>query len=403
MKFFNKIWLISLTAVFFLGGFIGYLISDKTGEDKDLTSGVADQEVDVKIPAGEFSSKAKNIIFFVGDGMGPAQRELIRLTSVGPKGQIAMNDMPYSGLAITNSTSLVTDSAAGATAMATGEKTNNGSAGVDADGKKAESVLEMAKKARKATGIVSTSEVTDATGAGFGAHVESRDNMGEIAKQYLENKKVDVILGGGGKYFSKALVDKAKDQGYTVVRDTKEMDNAKGLNLLGLFTEGPMYKKDPEREYNPPVSLPDMTKKAINTLSKNKDGFFLLVEEEAIDSFSHRHNAELVIKSGKQLNKAVEVAMEFAKNNPDTLIIVAADHETGGLTLQESDGDSGKSSAKESFTVPNSNKKVEIEWATEDHTAVFVPITAIGPGAEHLTGIYQNTHIFDVLANAIGN
>ncbi|EPC8408776.1 alkaline phosphatase [Bacillus thuringiensis] len=350
----------------------------------------------------QWTMKAKNIIFFVGDGMGPGHRELIRLMSVGPKGQIAMNEMPYTGLSITNSTSIVTDSAAGATAWASGIKSYNGAIGVDIDKNPVETVLEKAKKSGKATGIVTTSQVTDATGAAFGAHVTSRDSQTEIAKQFLQNNKVDVILGGGKAHFvtnQVNLVNQAKNQGYTYVTNINEMNKAEGSKILGLFADEEMFTPGSEGKgvYEPSVSLPDMTQKAINILSNNENGFFLVVEEEGIDGMAHENNAELTIKSGKQLNSAVEVAKKYAKTHPDTLIIVGADHETGGLAIEAKDQSLGDGP----FPVPNTNQEVFVDWTTKHHTAVFVPITAMGPGAEKLTGIYQNTHIHDVMIEAM--
>jgi alkaline phosphatase len=365
--------------------------------------------VKAKDHSSQGSTHAKNVIFFVGDGMGPAARELIRLMSVGPRGQITMNDMPYTGLSITNSTSIVTDSAAGATAWASGVKSYNGAISVDADKKPVETVLEKAKNAGKSTGIVTTSQVTDATGAAFGAHVENRKEQTEIAKQFLQNNKVDVILGGGKAHFltdQVNLVDQAKGQGYTYVTNTQEMNNAAGSKILGLFADEEMFIHAPEGEgvYEPTVTLPDMTRKAINTLSKNQNGFFLVVEEEAIDEMAHANNAELTIKSGKQLNSAVEVAKDFAKTHPNTLIIVGADHETGGLAIEAADAkdESGDLSPEDGpFSVPNTNEQIFIDWTTTGHTGVFVPFTAMGPGAEKLTGIYQNTYLFDVMVEAM--
>ena len=369
---------------------------------------ISDTVVKAKDSSSQGSSHAKNVIFFVGDGMGPSARELIRLMSVGPRGQIAMNDMPYTGLSITNSTSIVTDSAAGATAWATGViRSYNGAIGVDENKNPVETVLEKAKKAGKATGIVSTSQVTDATGAAFGSHVENRKLQTEIAKQFLQNNKVDVILGGGKAYFDAGnLVEQAKSQGYQYVTNTQEMNRATGSKILGLFADQEMFVMETEGKavYEPTVSLPDMTKKAINTLSKNNKGFFLVVEEEATDEMAHHNNAELTIKSGKQLNSAVEVAKEFAKTNPNTLIIVGADHETGGLAIEAADtkDESGDISPEDGpFSVPNTDQQIFVDWTTTGHTGVFVPFTAVGPGAEKLTGYFQNTHVFDVMVEAM--
>ncbi|MEH7110178.1 alkaline phosphatase [Bacillus sp. JJ1764] len=375
---------------------------------------------------------AKNVIVFVGDGMGAAHRDAIRLASVGLNGNLAMDDMPVSGEVHTSSTSVITDSAAAATAMASGVKTYNGAIGVDANKKPVKTILEMAKSAGKSTGLVTTSQITDATPAAFGAHVTDRSLQSDIAKQYLENSKVDVLLGGGEDFWYPAgnpgayqdqpakdptekskgtqgnLVEEAKKLGYNYVTNESEMDKSKGSKLLGLFANEEMFEQREEGQgdlYNPVVSLPKMTEKAIDTLSKNKKGFFLMVEEEGIDEMAHENNAEKMLKAGQELDKSVAVAKEFAKKNPDTLVLVVADHECGGLAIEDvsSTDESGDGISKEDgpFSVANSSGKFILDWTTSGHGGVSVPLTATGAGAELLAGTYENTHIFDAVKKAM--
>nr|WP_246333904.1 alkaline phosphatase [Thermoactinomyces mirandus] len=374
--------------------------------------------------------RTKNVILMVGDGMGKAQRDAIRLSSVGLHGETAMDNMPYTGYVHTNSADpeeFVTDSAAAATAMATGVKTYNGAIGVDRHKKPVETVLEKAKKLGKATGLVTTSQVTDATPAAFGAHVEDRDDQSRIARQYLENSRPDVILGGGEDYWYPAgnsgrhpdrpaddpsegskgtegnLVELAKKLGYQYVSDHRELQKANGARLLGLFANEEMFQYGTEAgdKYNPLVSLPEMTDRALETLSRNKNGFFLLVEEEGIDSMCHVNNAELAIEAGRQFDRAVARAKKFARKHGDTLVIVVGDHETGGFTIEpldDSDESGDGTSAEDGpFPVAKSNQQFIVDWTTEGHTAVDVPLTAMGPGAERLQGVYENTHIHDVV------
>ncbi|MGJ7913402.1 alkaline phosphatase [Neobacillus sp. LXY-1] len=375
---------------------------------------------------------AKNVIVFVGDGMGAAHRDAIRLASVGLNGNLAMDDMPVSGEVHTSSTSVITDSAAAATAMASGVKTYNGAIGVDANKKPVKTILEMAKSAGKSTGLVTTSQITDATPAAFGAHVTDRSLQSDIAKQYLENSKVDVLLGGGEDFWYPAgnpgayqdqpakdptekskgtqgnLVEEAKKLGYNYVTNESEMDKSKGSKLLGLFANEEMFEQREEGQgdlYDPVVSLPKMTEKAIDTLSKNKKGFFLMVEEEGIDEMAHENNAEKMLKAGRELDKSVAVAKEFAKKNPDTLVLVVADHECGGLAIEDvsSTDESGDGISKEDgpFSVANSSGKFILDWTTSGHGGVSVPLTATGAGAELLAGTYENTHIFDAVKKAM--
>ncbi len=383
--------------------------------------------------SGAASAKAKNVILFVGDGMGGAARDAIRLAIAGEKGELAMDSMPYAGLFHSSSTIPVTDSAAAATAFASGVKTYNGAIGMDADKKPVKTIMEYAKEVGKSTGVVTTSQVTDATGAAFGAHVEDRSKQSDIALQYLTKAKLDVILGGGEDFWFPAgapgaypdeptedpsekskgtqgnLVDKAKQLGYTYVTNAAEMQRAKGGKLLGLFANEEMFQQREEGQgdiYDPVVSLPDMTKKAIDTLSANKKGFVLMVEEEAIDEMAHANNAKQVIRAGEQLNNAVKVAKDYAKKHPDTLVIVLADHETGGLAIESKDDkdESGDGISKEDgpFPIAGSKETFYVDWTTSGHTAVDIPVTATGAGASLFTGVYENTDIFYKLADALG-
>jgi alkaline phosphatase len=390
-------------------------------------------------PADE---RAKNVIIFIGDGMGTSHRNLIRYATVGAEGQLAMDSMPYAGRSETSPLdpeAFVTDSAAGGTAIATGVKTFNGAVGMDAEENPVPTVLERAKRAGMATGLVSNSQVTDATPASFGAHIADRDKQSEIARQYIEESKPDVILGGGEDYWYPEgdpgahpdepkvdpeekstgtegdLTRKAQELGYEYVTDAVELRSASGPRLLGLFANEEMFQQAPEGEgavYDPPVSLPEMTQKAIEILSQDPEGFFLMVEEEGIDEMAHQSNAGLVIKAGQQLDEAVGVGQSFAQSDPDTLVIVTADHETGSLAIEDTNeiqsdpaypNESGEGRTAEDgpFRVANSEKKFLVDWTTTNHTAEDVPVTAMGPGGQNLVGVYENTHIHDAMLGAL--
>jgi alkaline phosphatase len=386
--------------------------------------------------------EAQNVIIFIGDGMGTSHRDLIRYATVGTEGQLAMDAMPYAGRSETSPLDpegFVTDSAAGGTAIASGVKTFNGAVGIDVDENPVPTVLERAERAGMATGLVSNSQITDATPASFGAHVENRDLQSEIARQYLEESKPEVILGGGEDFWYPEgdpgahpdepeedpeeksagtegnLVQKAEDLGYEYATDAAELRASSGPRLLGLFANEEMFQQNPEGEgavYDPPVDLSEMTQKAIDTLSRDPDGFFLLVEEEGIDEMAHQSNAELVIEAGRQLDAAVEVGKSYAEGDPDTLVIVAADHETGSLAIEDTneiqsdpaypnESGEGRTSEDGPFEVANSDKSFLVDWTTANHTAEDVPVTAMGPGGENLVGVYENTHIHDAMLEAL--
>jgi alkaline phosphatase len=344
-----------------------------------------------------------------------------------------MDTLPVVGIQGTNSVTpdaktLITDSAASATAFGTGFKSYNGAIGVDLQGNVLTNLAELAKAAGKSVGLVTTSQVTDASPAAFVAHVDDRDKQSEIAKQYITDTKVDVILGGGEDRWLPAgtpgafpdnpaedpeeasqsdqgdLIAEAQGLGYQYVSDAAGLQSATGPLLLGLFANEEMFQQRPEGEgdiYDPVVSLNDMVTKAIEILSQNPNGFLLFVEEEATDEFSHNNNATYVLKGVQELDKAVKTALDYATGAGDTLILVTADHECGGLTIEGVDDDQG-TEADGPFNVANSGYVFKVDWSTKGHTGVRVPLTAFGPGSDAFVGYYEDTQIFVKLANAFG-
>jgi alkaline phosphatase len=380
--------------------------------------------------------RATNVILFIGDGMGAAQRGAGALASVGLDDELVMDDLPFAGLARTDSADpedLVTDSAAGGTAYATGVKTYNGAIGVDAEGDEVETVLEQAEAAGLATGLVTSGEVTDATTAAFGAHVADREEQTEIARQFIEETGVDVILGGGEDFWYPAgdegglrggkgrsgqgdLVRRAVDEfGYDHVSDAAGLAAAEDGPLLGLFANRTMFDPVPEPDGTNErrVSLADMTEKAIAILTADDDGFFLVVEEEAVDEQAHANNAEKTIEAVRLLDEAVAVGKSFAERRDDTLVIVTADHETGGMAIEDvdtgdesgerrlPDGETNTSTEDGPFDVADSDLRFTVDWTTGAHTDADVPVTAMGPGADRLTGYYENTFVHQVMVETL--
>jgi alkaline phosphatase len=386
-------------------------------------------------PAAAQGATARNVIVIQGDGMGTAQRDLIRLVTVGQRGELAMDAFPHAGLVHTDPADPeepVTDSAAAATAYSTGYKSFNGAIGVDAKGRARETLLERARRAGKATGLVTTSQVTDASPAAFGAHVKDRDLQSEIARQFLERSKVDVILGGGEDRWLPAgtegawpdapakdpteksagtegnLIRRAQQLGYDYVSNRAALRRANGRKLLGLFDNEEMFEHRPEGQgdlYDPVVPLAEMGRKALRILSRDKQGFFLFLEEEAIDEMAHSNNARLMIKSGQALDRAVAMAKRFARSHPDTLILVVGDHETGGLTIENPDDEdeSGDEQSAEDgpFSVHGSDLEVFADWTTGGHTGADTPVTAGGPGSARLDGVIENTDVHDAVLRAM--
>lgn len=379
--------------------------------------------------------RARNVIVLQGDGMGIAHRELIRLATVGQDAELAMDTLDVAGWVHTDPddpVDTVTDSAAAATAYATGVRTYNGAVGVDVDGNPVPSLLERARDMGKATGLVTTSQVTDATPAAFGSHVLDRDDQSEIARQYLEETRPDVILGGGEDRWLPPgdagdwpdhpatdpseesagtqgnLVERAEDLGWEHVSTAQELADADSGRLLGLFANEEMFEHRNEGQgavYDPSVPLPDMAAKALDVLSRDDDGFFLLIEEEGIDEMAHHNNAHLTVEAGAALDRTVQLVLDFVAENPDTLVVVEGDHETGGLAIENVDdtdesGD-GESTEDGPFTVAGTDLQFVVDWTTEQHTGAATPLTAQGPGAERLGRVQDGTDVHDAILAAM--
>jgi alkaline phosphatase len=356
------------------------------------------------------STNTTNIILFIGDGMGNAHRLAARWATVGETGMLSMDDMSINGWTKTGSAdNPVTDSAAAATAVSTGAKTNNGVIGMDADLNIVFTILEEARSRGKKVGLVTTTQVTHATPAAFAAHIRNRNLMTDIAEQIL-NAEVDVILGGGEDEFlpsteigcfpeagerndGRNLIDEATALGYTYVcepADFSTVDAVSTFRLLGLFADEGM-----PRPFSP--SLAEMTQKAIDILSKSSKGFFLMVEGGQIDWASHSNEADNAISDTIELDKAVKVAKDYVLVDNNTLVIVTADHETGGMSVSLSSR--GAPAEDGPFGMP-SGKEFYVNWSTTSHTASDVPVTALGPSSDMLTGTHENTYIFDVMLSA---
>jgi len=392
---------------------------------------------------GRGHDTARNVILLVGDGLSIAARDATRLATVGQGGQLAMDSLRYAGWTATESADpeeAVTDSAAAATAFATGVRTYNGAVGVDVDGNPVPTLLERAQKMRKATGLVTTAQVTDATPAAFGSHVPDRADQTEIARQLIEESQPDVILGGGEDWWYPVgdegaypddpddprpevsrstignLVERAEELGYDYVSTPEELAASDADQLLGLFANEEMFEQAPEgpdAEYAPVVPLRTMTQKALEVLSRDRHGFFLVVEEEAIDEMAHNNNAELMLEAGRALDETVALVKAFAERHPRTLVVVVGDHETGGIAIENVDPDDESGDADNPspdvtqsledgpFPIPGSDLELVIDWTTGGHTGASTPLSAQGPGAERLARSQHATDVHDVILAAM--
>lgn len=311
-------------------------------------------------------SGIKNIIFMIGDGMGPNQVASARERLNAP---LSMEGMSVSGTVCTdNVLGELTDSAAAGTALSTGVKTKNGTVAKDKNGNELQTMLEYFAERNKLTGLVTTSFFSDATPAAFGAHVDDRSETAKIAKGFIDNG-INVLMGGGTSKFSYALMSYAKRNGYEYVTDRNTLLGFDGEKLIGLFASNYMSYENDRPSTEP--SIAEMTEKAIDLLSGNEDGFFLMVEAGNIDHAGHSNLLESSIADTIAFSEAVQVALDFLEENPDTLIVVTADHETGGLT-------------KENGTYI---------YTTTNHSQAKVPYYVAGKGSDYFENLTDNTQI----------
>ncbi len=334
------------------------------------------------------ASKPKNIIVMIGDGMGVSQVTAGHTV----KGGLELRQFKHLGLVLTHAYGdyYITDSAAGATALSTGVKTFNGAIAVGPDSLRRETILQRAQKKGMKTGLVVVSSITHATPAAFVAHVPSRTLQIEIA-EYVAESRVDVVLGGGWGWFlpknnggrrtdGKDLVRRMVDDGYRYVSTDDAFHEAvKGrpTRLLGLFAENHLSRAETRKP-----TLTEMTVAALELLSRNTKGFFLMVEGSQIDWGGHENNTEYIAGEMIDFDDAVGSVLRFLERHPETLVVVTADHETGGFALNDG-------SLRE--------RRVSGAFTTDYHTGAMVPLFAMGPAAERFTGIRDIDEIGRIL------
>jgi alkaline phosphatase len=325
------------------------------------------------------SRQPKKVIFLIGDGMGLAQISGAMSTFAG---QNAFERFPVIGLSKTQSADdYVTDSGAGATVFSIGKKTFNGAIGVGADSLASESLFEKLKKQQKATGVVVTSSVTHATPASFYAHVGSRNSEDDIA-EFLLKGNCDIAIGGGNKFFEaradhKNLYKELQQKGFVTLTDTiNPYRHQTATKLLyTLATDGMKRMLDGRGGFLKVASL-----NAIELLAQNKNGFMLMIEGSQIDWGGHAMDYEYMKTELWDFNETINAVLDYAAKEKDVLVVVTADHETGGLAL----------------TLNKENrKKFTPKYTYGKHTGIMVPVFAYGPGAENFAGVYENTAIFD--------
>lgn len=430
-------------------------------------------------PVNKVSAKensVKNVILLIPDGMGVTHTTLARWYKGGDS--LAMDEIACGLVRTYSADAPIADSAPAGTAMATGYKSHTGFVGVlpdkaDMPGVKpipkgeerrpVASILEGAKLKGKATGLIATSEIPHATPADFSSHYPSRKDYNTLSEQMVYNN-IDVVFGGGYSEFTSEkrrdkedLINVLKSKGYSVVKNQKEMNHIKTNKVWGLFASSAMaYDRDRTDEQ---PSIAAMTAKAIDVLSKDKDGFFLMVEGSKIDWASHANDPIGVITDVLAFDNAVKIALDYAKKDKNTVVIVASDHGNGGMSIgdKSTDNDYDKRTLSEFLTPlkkakltgegleskinkdktniksvmsyyfgiddlseeeekaikeanagslnyvvgPIISKRAHIGWTTNGHTGEEVTLYAYHPKNIRPTGVIQNSDIAKYMADVL--
>lgn len=365
--------------------------------------------------------KPKNVIYLIGDGMGFGAVSSLLLSEDGETG---FEMAPVIGLNETcSANNYVTDSPAGGTALATGTRTCNGFLGVGPDSVQLESILKKAQKMGKKTGIVVNTTLTEATPGAFYAGVTSRKESYKIAEQFTKSG-VDVAIGAGLSAFinrpdSVDMTAVLIEKGYDVYLDWKSVLNTESKKFVGILDMGDVHRRnksrntvasaadgaevclaaklaasdgnmDSTRFSEPTEYLHKACEKALSVLEKDApNGFFLMIESAIIDGYGHNNDSEGMIEEMKEFDRTLKALVGYVNKHPNTLLVVTADHETGGA------GVTYKSHAV------NQPDGLQLNFSTKGHTGTVVPVFAYGAGAEKFSGIFQNRELPGIIENLI--
>lgn len=353
-----------------------------------LLASCSDNNNQTNTTSGTKPAAPRNVILLIGDGMGSNQVYAAMTVSTAP---LAMAQMTYTAFVKTFSANrYITDSAAGGTAIACGQKTNNGMLGLNADTTILTSLLEHYQEHGYATGLVVTSPITHATPAAFYAKVASRNEYETIARQ-LVDADIDFFCGGGRRNFenrsdSVFLTDSLTERGYNIYYSIDSVESPTLLPCGILAADIDLPDARERGDY-----LPRATTLAIQSLHARAagHGFFLMVEGSQIDYRCHGNDAEGAMTETLDFDQAVAAALKFAKEDGNTLVVVTADHETGGLTVIDG--------SHEAHTVDITFGNAGQAGTSSGHTGVMVPLFAYGPGAELFHGVIDNTLISSII------
>ena len=349
--------------------------NDQFGEDDQYTVAEPYRTVSVDQPR---SKRIKNIIVMIGDGMGLEQ---VSCGWVLNGGHLNLDNFQYTGLSRTYATDrLITDSCAGGSALATGVKTRYYYMGVDPEGNPVQSALRRAQEKGMKTGVAVTCRINDATPLDFVGHSLDRDDEEVNAAQYVDSN-VDFLTGGGIRFWQnradgRDLVQEMVDKGYTFVDNREDLNKVHDGRVLGLFAP---LEMEPALDRGP--VLEDCAMKAIELLD-NKKGFFLMIEGSSIDDWCHKKKVGYMAEELFDFDRTIGKVLEWAEKDGHTLVVVTADHATGGLTLLDGNLE---------------GRNVKVNFSTKGHNGILVPVYAYGPHAEEFVGIHENAEIGQIL------
>lgn len=335
----------------------------------------------IEAPKGK---KVKNVVLMIGDGMS-----LMHVYSAwtANRGHLWLENAEYTGLSKTYCTNkLITDSGAGGTALACGYKTLYHAVGVTPDGKPVVTLGDLAKANGKSAGIAVTCRLWDATPGDFCAHNIDRENEQEIIADYPDCG-YDYIFGGGAQYFTdrkdgRNIFNEMAQKGYNVVRSMDALKQQEKLPVVAV-----PFDVDVPLPAERGDLLAKASMKGIDMLNENPEGFFMMIEGSQLDDYGHFNQLDLLMEETLDFDQTIGAVMKWAAQDGETLVVVTADHETGGLTLIDGDKDTGT---------------ITCRFSTGGHSGVMVPVYAFGPGAEEFTGIMENTDIFWKIKKLMG-
>lgn len=370
----RKIWHRCLLTVLIGLLHVGANAQDKKEKEQTYIMECPYEVQNITPPQGK---KVKNVILMIGDGMS-----LMHMYSAwtANRGKLYLDNCQAVGLSKTYCANrLITDSGAGGTAMATGQKTNYHSVGVDTLGHPLKSLVDLANAKGKSTGIAVTCRLWDATPADFCCHNVDRDKEEEIIADYV-NSPADYVFGGGARLFEnrkdgRNIFQELNEKGYKTPRSWNELDTIRSGKVFAV-----PYPADTPIPAERGDLLARASLKGIELLDQNKNGFFMMIEGSQLDDYGHFNDLNLLMQETHDFDRTIGAIYKWAAKDGETLVIVTADHETGGLTLVDGNLKKGK---------------IVCKFSTGGHSGVMVPVYAFGPGFQEFTGIYENTDIFN--------